>query len=273
MKLLSLGAITPYGSKISEHCRALIEQRAPRQEDFELSFLGKTRKIVIELTLDPQVLLPVPDNVLRRMSRSALMALTCIEESKEFFKSDTKKVGIIVVTSEGPAGVSLDYMRKLVRAKYRGASPTLFAQSVHNNLASTIAMTYGFKGPTLTFVQDENPLNASLQIAELWLSEKSVDVVCLVMGNELNAHRPYMQLYAAKEKTYVIPTAREITSEAFSCFFIGSDQDFPDKPNFSLKDNLEIIKNRSEALDLALLRPEKIGVALAEHYFQKDFSA
>jgi hypothetical protein len=210
------------------------------------------------------------------MGLSTKLALSSIEDAKYNAPAsfEGKRVGLIVGTTQGPSSTNIDYFRKLVSFEYRGASPNLFAQSVHNNIASSIALTYGWKGPTLTLVQETNLLSSALRVAHLWMSEKSVDYVWLILGNETSLHVPYIQLYEQvsvdPETEEFSPPLREISYEAFSAFLIGSkkDEGFAD---FSFEGVSRVLSQLESEKDRQLRKPELMGSALAEYFFKEHF--
>lgn len=274
MKLLSVGAVTPQGASIREHLANA--EGLEKKIDFQTYMIGgKKRKIAVHRACEPQVNLPVPDGVLRRMGLSTKLVLSSIEDAKQRASTnfEGKRVGLIVGTTQGPSSTNIDYFRKLVSFQYRGASPNLFAQSVHNNIASSVALTYEWKGPTLTLVQETNLLSSSLNVADLWLKEKSVDFVWLILGNETSLHIPYIQLYEQLERNpgleEYLPPFRDFSYEAFSAFLIGTDKD--SGADFSFQTVAEALKKMESKMDRALSKPELMGAALAEYYFKEYF--
>jgi hypothetical protein len=267
MKLLALGGISPYGSTLAEHCLAKKNKVAPRVVAETLVVRGEKVSAPVERAYDVKQALPVPDSVLRRMSLSSQLSLSCTEQCRAAFPFDTKKVGIVVGNTYGPAVLGLEYVKRLVKSNYRNASPNLFAQSVHNNLASTIALTYGLRAPTVTYVQEENLWQSLMMTAELWLKEKSADLVWLVLGNEFNAHILYGQLYEGNLNA----GKRHIATESFSAFLIGNDEKHPSATNFDLESSLRLRDNLAAEKDMPLKKPEHLGISLAEYYFEKYF--
>ena len=290
MKLISIGAISPWGATIKEHCEAQKKSQSPRTGEIPYPFEGKKRSVQIESAVELKLTLPVPDAVLRRSSRSSQMSLSAIEDAKKnlggLFEEHihTKKIGILVGAPNGPAGIGLDYTKKLVRSQYKGASPNLFAQSVHNNLASTIALTYGLKGPTLTLLQRENLWSGLLEVADLWLKEKSADYVWLVVGNELSEHFSYSQLYAAVKNNLVtddsplfIPDESERATEGFSAFLLGPNNlhipAFEERSvPFTIEETQPLVDKIPVNQKAPLGQAEKIGLVVAQHYFDSSFS-
>lgn len=274
MKLISLGAITPQGATLKEHVEAEAKFLEQKKDFIEYFIGGEKRKIAVQRAQESKALLPVPDGVLRRMGLSTKMVLSCIEEAKSRVKinAEGERVGLIVVTTQGPSSTNIEYFKKLVSFNYRGASPNLFAQSVHNNIASTVALTHQWKGPTLTLVQEENLWSALMNISQLWLQQKTVDKLWIILGNEVSLHVPYIQLYEhVKENPETLefyPKPNDRAYEAYSCFLLGSDG----VADFNFKNTTSILQKLEKEKDRPLIKPEHIGVALAEHFYKEYFS-
>jgi len=279
MKLISVGAVTPQGATLKEHI--LNGSAALNAQNTSIEYLihGVKRKVAVHRAVEPTVSLPVPDGVLRRMGLSTKLALSSIEEAKTnaAFNLDGKKVGLIVATTQGPSSTNIEYFRKLVSFNYRGASPNLFAQSVHNNIASTIALTHKWQGPTLTLVQEDNLWSALMKIAQLWLNQKVVDNLWIIIGNEVSLHVPYIQLFEYLQSN---PDALEFRTperdkayEAYSCFLLGREEAAPKTaPAFNLENTTALLKRFEEEQDRPLVKPELIGVSLAEYFYREHFA-
>ncbi len=278
MKLISLGAVTPQGATLKEHLANGPEALKTKDTFIEYLIHNVKRKISVHRAVEPTVTLPVPDGVLRRMGLSTKLALSSIEEAKTnaTFDLSGKKVGLIVVTTQGPSSTNIDYFRKLVSFNYRGASPNLFAQSVHNNIASTVALTHQWQGPTLTLVQEDNLWPALMKIAELWIKNKTVDNLWIIIGNEVSLHVPYFQLFdhvkAHPESLEYCPPSRDIAYEAYSCFLLGNSESIPNAPAFNLENTTSLLKRFEQEQDRPLHKPEHIGVSLAEHFYKEYFA-
>ncbi|MEZ4813720.1 MAG: hypothetical protein R3A80_00740 [Bdellovibrionota bacterium] len=272
MKLLTFGAITPFGSNIAEHCLNKSKQVAPRVEYLEYFIHGAKRKIAVHRALSPTIKLPVPDGVLRRMGLSTQLALSCIEEACSSLQVDlkNKKIALLVGTTQGPSSTNIEYFKRLVSFNYRGASPNLFAQSVYNNIASSVALAHSWNGPTCTLVQEEGLWPSLMKIAKLWLQEASADYVWVIVGNEMSLHVPYFQLYdRVKEDSDLevfTPRISDMPDEAYSCFLLGPNTS-SNGADFDLK-NTSGILSRAEHVGCSL-SPERIGVSLAEFFYKE----
>lgn len=276
MRLISLGAITPLGAKLSEHVKALETAEEKKVDFLEYKVADKRRKVAVYRACEPSVSLPVPDAVLRRMGLSTKLVLSSIEEARSYTPTDftNKRVGLIVGTTQGPSSTNIEYFKKLVAFNYRGASPNLFAQSVHNNIASSVALTYSWKGPTLTLVQETNLLDSVMAVAGLWAHSKKVDYIWIVLGNELSLHLPYIQLYEHLKENpgaeSFIPPRHDICFEAFSSFLIStnSSEGVADINKTKIE---ELLRQKEQKEDRSLRRPELLGVSLAEYYYKECF--
>jgi len=89
------------------------------------------------------------------------------------------QLGLIVCTGLGPVPSTNAFMDSFLDFGPQGASPTAFAQTVHNLAASTISMFLDIQGPMYTVSQPGLGLASALCTARAWLSEGRVRAILM----------------------------------------------------------------------------------------------
>ena len=74
-----------------------------------------------------------------------------------------------VGTLTGGSEASEAFMRPYLQRGPEGASPLIFPNSVANAASGHLALAFGLKGPSATFVDRENAAFAALEQAARWL--------------------------------------------------------------------------------------------------------
>jgi len=130
----------------------------------------------------------IPRAKLKRLGRAQAMALTAVHHALEGCGQGLAKeqglVGVCVGTAWAEFKHELTFLENMIRRGEIGARPAFFANSVHNALASKIAMEYGWQGENHTFTHDELSFESALWQGLKLLStgRASRAVVCGVDG-------------------------------------------------------------------------------------------
>ena len=99
-----------------------------------------------------------PGSRLRRLGRAQAMALCAVKLSLQGgarpMTAQGDEVAVCVGTAWAELGVELDFLENMIRRGEKGARPTKFANSVHNALASQVAMEFNFTGENHSFTHD-----------------------------------------------------------------------------------------------------------------------
>jgi 3-oxoacyl-[acyl-carrier-protein] synthase II len=144
----------------------------------------------------PAMALPagtVPESVERRMSRFAKMCFFTAAEALADAGTggDPRRTGVIV----GSAFSSLDfanaYQRRILQDGPSGASPTLFAASIHNSAAAQLSLAFGARGPNSTVSTMEQTAVGAARLAYDWIQNEVCDRVAVVLGDELSEYHLY----------------------------------------------------------------------------------
>jgi 3-oxoacyl-[acyl-carrier-protein] synthase II len=129
----------------------------------------------------------VPKRHLRRMdrlSRMALLAAYLAVEDSRLELSEPERVGLALGSGYGPLQTTFAFQDSILEHGDSCASPTHFANSVHNAVASQLSMTLGFAGPCCTVSCFGHSVASALQAAECWLREGLADYVLVGAGDE-----------------------------------------------------------------------------------------
>lgn len=130
----------------------------------------------------------IPRVKLKRLGRAQAMALTVVHHALEGCGQGVAEeqglVGVCVGTAWAEFKHELAFLENMIRRGEIGARPAFFANSVHNALASKIAMEYGWQGENHTFTHDELSFESALWQGLKLLStgRASRAVVCGVDG-------------------------------------------------------------------------------------------
>jgi 3-oxoacyl-[acyl-carrier-protein] synthase II len=137
----------------------------------------------------------LPRTALRRIDRLSQMSLLssflAIEDSGLALE-DRTRVGIVFGSGYGPVQSTLDFHYSLIDCDDLLASPTMFANSVHNALTSQATISLKINGPCLTVTSFEQTAHSVFSTAMGWLSGGQVDYVLCGVGDEYCALRGYV---------------------------------------------------------------------------------
>jgi 3-oxoacyl-(acyl-carrier-protein) synthase len=98
----------------------------------------------------------IPSGVFRKLGRAQKMVLLAAHKALEefpFSPSAQDQAAVCLGTGFGELGETLLFLENLVRLEEREPKPTRFVNSVHNSLASQVAINFGLKGENHTLTQ------------------------------------------------------------------------------------------------------------------------
>jgi 3-oxoacyl-[acyl-carrier-protein] synthase II len=130
-----------------------------------------------------------PKRALRRIdhySKLGLLGAYLALEDGGMLGSDPGRLGVVIASGYGATATTFAFLDSIIADGDICASPTHFANSVHNSAAANISIMLGAKGPSLTVSQFEMSLPSALLTARLWLSEGRVDAVLVGAIDELS---------------------------------------------------------------------------------------
>jgi 3-oxoacyl-[acyl-carrier-protein] synthase II len=117
-------------------------------------------------------------------TRMALLASFLAVEDSGLSFPDPARVGIVFGSGYGPLRTSFAFQDGLIDDGDRCASPTHFANSVHNAPASQLSIAMGLQGPCSTITCFERTTAAVFDQARRWLDEGLCDHVIAGAGDE-----------------------------------------------------------------------------------------
>ena len=129
----------------------------------------------------------IPPMQLRRLDRPSRFAWVAAHQAFQDARLDPKPIGerlaVAVGTQTGGSEASEAFMRPYLQRGPEGASPLIFPNSVANAASGHLALAFGLKGPSATFVDRENAAFAALDQAVRWLRAGWAEVA-LVIGTD-----------------------------------------------------------------------------------------
>jgi 3-oxoacyl-[acyl-carrier-protein] synthase II len=180
--LTGLGLVLPCGDGI-QAARESLAARAPCFAELPGS-LGRGRGAACP-RFDPAGL--IPPMQLRRLDRPSRFAWGAAHQAFRDAALDPRPLGervaVAVGTLTGGSEASEAFMRPYLQRGPEGASPLLFPNSVANAASGHLALAFGLKGPSATFVDRENATFAALDQALRWLRAGLAEVA-LVIGTD-----------------------------------------------------------------------------------------
>lgn len=169
--------------------------------------VGRVRELTVPSASGP-LLLPafraeterleefVAKRSLRRIdhySKMGLLGAYLALEDAGMLGADLSRLGVVVASGYGATATTFAFLDSLIADGDICASPTHFANSVHNAAAANISMMLAAKGPSLTVSQFEMSVPSALVSARQWLVEGRVDAVLFGAIDELSDLIGYLQ--------------------------------------------------------------------------------
>ncbi len=176
----------------------------------------------------------IPKASLRRLDNFSKMAILAsskaIEDSEIYFENKTK-IGIIIGSAYGPFQTTFQFLDSIIDFGDKCASPTLFATSVHNSIASQISIINKIEGPCHTITCFENSAVSAFLTARNWLLNGIADFVLLGIGDEYHPVRGYFEANLIDEKSDNDALSKSYLSpgESFICFILSKKDNLPKK--------------------------------------------
>jgi len=180
------GLVLPCGDGV-EAARASLASRTPCFAELPET-LGHGRGAACT-AFDPTGI--IPPMQLRRLDRASRFAWVAAHQAFRDAGLDPKagtwgggeRIAVAVGTMSGGSEASEAFMRPYLLRGPEGASPLLFPNTVANAASGHLALAFGLKGPSATFVDRENAAFTALDQAARWLRAGLVDAA-LVLGTD-----------------------------------------------------------------------------------------
>lgn len=243
MKILGIGTVTAAGAGISSLELAAKESRIPELSSESIKLPDKEILLHIYRASSAELERFIAKRALRRfdsLAKLALLAANLALEDAAFAPQDASRIGIIFCSGYGPLEPTFDFLDSIIDFGDAAPSPTSFAKSVHNAVASQISMTLKFFGPCQTITAFEQSFGGGLLAAKHWLESGIVDYVLLGAGEEYHPVRGYAaSLRGAGESEYVEPfdfkRCSYLPGEGCAFFLLSKNENEQSKYNASIK--------------------------------------
>ena len=131
----------------------------------------------------------VPKRTLRRIdhySKMGLLGAYLALQDGGMLGSDLSRLGVVIASGYGATATTFAFLDSIIADGDICASPTHFANSVHNSAAANISIMLGAKGPSLTVSQFDMSVASALVSARQWFAEDRVDAVLFGAIDELS---------------------------------------------------------------------------------------
>jgi 3-oxoacyl-[acyl-carrier-protein] synthase II len=175
-----IGAVGGFGCGVDAFARALSSPSPVLPGSISFPSAGTT----VEMPLFRADTASLADHVaprsLRRVdhySRLALLGCSLALRDGALPEGERERIGLVVATGYGATGITFAFLDSFIRDGDLCASPTHFANSVHNSAAANVSILLGITGPVLTVSRFDLSFPDALATARLWLLEGTVDRV------------------------------------------------------------------------------------------------
>lgn len=229
ISLLGIGVVSALGCGIGSvkaglegSIQPLIQEHRIETADGEISLPCYTAGVI---GLDRFV----PRASLRRIDRfiqmSLLSSYLAVEDSGIDLKEKTR-VGIVLGSGYGPLQTTFAFLDSLIDFGDKCASPTLFANSLHNAPASQASLSLKIQGPSLTLTCFERTTESVMSVARNWLHEGMADYVLAGVGDEYCDVRGYATVLSGSRdiaglKPLDFDECTYLPGEGFVAFLLG----------------------------------------------------
>ncbi len=178
--ITGLGLVLPCGDGLDAP-RASLAEGQPCFKDLPEA-LGTGRGAACTAFAPAGIIPPMQLRRLDRLSRFAWVAAhRAFEDAGLEPRSLGERIAVCVGSMTGGSEASEAFMRPYLQRGPEGASPMVFPNTVANAASGHLALAFGLKGPSATFVDRENATFTALEQAARWLRSGQVDAA-LVLG-------------------------------------------------------------------------------------------
>lgn len=189
MEILGIGIVSPLGNGAEAFWQGLGREHGPATAERSVATSQGPRALTLFESSDAGLERFASRASLRRMDsfgKWALLAASLALEDAGLALGDAEKrrTGLALATGYGCQNATYAFLDEVIDHGDKCASPTHFANSVHNALASQISLGLGIQGPCQTLSAfEQSPMHA-LWCARGWLESGTVDRVLAGFGDE-----------------------------------------------------------------------------------------
>lgn len=201
-----IGVVGGFGCGISDLSRALTEA-ASSPGTFDLSTGSGTVRIPAFQADVSRLGEFIPVRTLRRIDRFSRLGLLgghLALADAGLPEAERSRLGIIIASGYGATGITYAFLKSFINDGDICASPTYFANSVHNSAAAHISIQLGAMGPSLTVTHFHLSVPSALATARLWLAEGRVQRVLFGAVDELSELIGYVR-YRTRDASPAAP--------------------------------------------------------------------
>ena len=187
LSVQGIGIVAAIGSGVDRLQAALNGERQPvtvRQSLLTRS--GECELVVLQPQYE-NIDEYLPKRAQRRLdgiTKSAVLASLLAIEDSGIELQDRSRLGIAFGTANGPLRTTFNLLDTIIEEGDSYASPTQFAASVHNTMASQASILLGCTGPVITVTAAQNTVVETLRTASLWLEQGYADYILAGFGDE-----------------------------------------------------------------------------------------
>ncbi|MDH3974917.1 MAG: beta-ketoacyl synthase chain length factor [Deltaproteobacteria bacterium] len=233
--ILGMGSVSALGCGIETLREGLIREKQPAITKRELMTPEGLKSLPVYTSRVEGLERFIPRNKLRRIDPFLQMGLLssylAIEDSGIDIArmEDKSRVGIIFGTGYGPLQTSFNFFDTLIDDGDKCASPTMFANSVHNALVSNVSIALKIEGPCQTLTCFDMTTWAVFSTASDWLERGIVDYVLAGVGDEYCEVRGYAVLLSTSDRANAFSPmdfndCTYLPGEGFITFLMGKDK-------------------------------------------------
>jgi 3-oxoacyl-[acyl-carrier-protein] synthase II len=194
LSILGIGPVSALGSGVASLQAGLEGRQKPAIELRPCGPPGSTATLPVYTACAEGLDRFAPKRSLRRLDgfvRMALLASCLAVEDAGIQFEDKARVGIVLGSAYGPLQTTFQFQDSIIDDGDRGASPTAFANSVHNAPAAQVSIAMQLEGPSQTITCFGRTTAGVLMTAQAWLEEGTVDFVLAGVGDEYCPVRGY----------------------------------------------------------------------------------
>jgi len=194
LAIIGVGTVCALGCGVGALRAGLRGEARPEVEVHDIATPGGVVRLPVYMARPDGLERFMPKRSLRRVDRFARMALLAsflALEDAGIEPADRARVGIVFGSGYGPLQTTFDFQDSMIDFGDKCASPTHFANSVHNAPAAQVSMALRIEGPCQTVTCFEWTTAGVLKTAQAWLSEGVVDYVLAGVGEEYCPLRGY----------------------------------------------------------------------------------
>jgi hypothetical protein len=231
-----LGLVTALGNGVDALRAGLAGDVEPAIEQCAVSIPGGEQTVSMYRAHPEGLETFVSSRAMRRLDslqRMALLAAHLAFEDAGIDPSGNPRIGIVFGTGHGALRTTYGFLDSILDGGDEGASPTLFANSVHTALAAQVSINMKIQAPCTTLTCFDQTAISAFETAKIWLDRGDLDFVLVGLGDEISDVTAYTAALARAKSAEAGGSARvrplELDSfsfspaEGFVCLVLGRE--------------------------------------------------